>query len=121
MPARKSGPMSETMPQDLTGLAVMVGEMRGQMREAIHTLNNVSAKIDGLSREVVAMGPLAAEIAEIKGELKLAQVEIGSLKSDRDRRTGATNLAAWVIRNWPGVLGFLLLVGIILRSNGVKL
>ena len=64
----------------------MVGEMRGQLREVVHTLNNVSSKIDGLSREVIAMGPLAAELAEVKGEIKLAQAEIAALKSERDQR-----------------------------------
>lgn len=113
--------MGDPVPQDMTSLAVMVGEMRGQLREAIHQLNNVSSKIDGLSREVIAMGPLATEIAELKGEIRLAQVEINSLKSDRDQRKGATGMLDWIIRNWPGVLGFMLLIAIILRSNEVKI
>lgn len=113
--------MSDTIPQDLTGLAVMVGEMRGQLREVVHTLNNVSGKIDGLSREVIAMGPIAAELAELKAEIKLTAAEVAILKSDKDQRTGATNFVAWIFKNWPGVVGFLLLIGIILRSQGFKL
>ena len=108
----------EPLPQDVTSLAVMVGEIRGQMREVVHTLNNVSGKIDGLSREVVAMGPLAAEIAELRGEIKLAKAEIDILKEIKAQHKGATNLVDWLFRNWPGLAGFILLLGILLRIEG---
>jgi hypothetical protein len=36
-------------PIDTTG--IMLGELKGQMREVVHTLNNMSMKLDGLSRE----------------------------------------------------------------------
>ena len=104
--------------QDVTSLAVMVGEMRGQLREVVHTMNNVSSKIDGLSREVISLGPIAADIAEIKAEVRLNKTEIEALKKDRDERTGASNLISWVFRNWPGVVGFVLLIGILLRAEG---
>lgn len=109
--------MSDQLPDNVTNLAVMVGEMRGQLREVVHTLNNVSAKIDGLGREVIALGPLAAEIASIKGDLKLAQAEIGSLKSERDQRKGAAGLVEWVMKHWPGVIGFLVLIYIIVSDK----
>ncbi len=109
---------NEQLPNDVTSLAVMVGEIRGQMREVVHTLNNVSSKIDGLSREVIAMGPLAAQIAEVKGELNLARSEINALKEDKNKRDGAVGLANWFFKNWPGVLGFMVLVGIILKMQG---
>lgn len=110
--------MSDDIPRDVTGLAVMVGEMRGQLRELVHTTNNVSTKIDGLTREVIAMGPLAAELAELKGEIRVANAEIATLKSKDDQRRGAVGLVEFVIKYWPGVLGFLLLLGVILQSNG---
>jgi uncharacterized coiled-coil DUF342 family protein len=110
--------MSEQLPQDVTNLAVMVGEMRGQMRELVHTLNNVSGKIDGLSREVISMGPLAAEIAEVKGDIKLVQTEINLLKSERDQRKGAVGLVEWLVKHWPGVLGFFVLLGLLLKTEG---
>lgn len=119
MVARKSPRMHDPVPNDVTSLAVMVGEMRGQMREMVHTLNNVSTKIDGLTREVIAMGPLAAELAELKAEIRVAKTEIDLLKSKDDKRSGAVGLVEWLIRHWPGVLGFVLLIGIILRTNGM--
>jgi rubrerythrin len=116
--ARRRSTVDDTMPNDVTSLAVMVGEIRGQMREVVHTLNNVSAKIDGLSREVIAMGPLAADIAELRGDLKLARNEIELLKETKYKTEGATGLINWVFKNWPGIMGFILLVGLILKVGG---
>lgn len=113
--------MSDQLPQDVTSLAVMVGEIRGQLREAVHTLNNVSGKIDGLSREVISMGPLAAEIAELRAEGKLTRAEVDLLKSERDQRKGANGALDWLIRNWPQTLGFFFLIYIILNSDKVRL
>lgn len=82
----------EQMPQDVTNLAVMVGEMRGQLREAVHTLNNVSGKIDGLTREVVGLGPLAAEIADLKGR-------ITALELTGSRQAGATGVVQTILKS----------------------
>lgn len=111
--------METQLPNDVTSLAVMVGEIRGQMREVVHTLNNVSSKIDGLSREVIAMGPLAAEIAELKGDIKLAKAEIDILKEIKSEQKGATNLITWFFKNWPGIIGFLILLLLLARTEGV--
>jgi hypothetical protein len=48
---------------------MILGEMRGQLREVVHTLNNQTMKLDALTREVVALGPIAAEIAQMKTRL----------------------------------------------------
>jgi hypothetical protein len=111
--------LDKDVPNDVTQLAMMVGEMRGQMREVVHTLNNVSSKIDGLSREVIAMGPLAKDVARLEGELKLALVEINLLKQTKSEQRGAANLVEWVFRNWPGIIGFFVLIALVLQWRGI--
>jgi rubrerythrin len=106
----------EPAPTDVTSLAVMVGEIRGQMREVVHTLNNVSSKIDGLSKEVTAMGPLAADIAELRGEVKLAQQEISVIKEAAFQRKGATNLIDWIFKNWIGLAGFVAVIAFMVKE-----
>ena len=96
---------------DDSGHALILGEMRGQLREVVHGLNNLSGKFDGLSREVIGLGPLAGDIVDLKARVL-------KLEDERSRRAGAVGLVEWIIRHWPGVLGFLLLCGIVLRSNG---
>jgi hypothetical protein len=109
------------VPEDTTH-AMILGEMRGQLREVVHGLNNLSGKFDGLSREVIGLAGLAKDVIEIKTQLaqetKDLRDEIDKLKSERDQRTGAANLVTWGFKNWPGVVGFIVLLGIILRSNG---
>ena len=112
-----------------TSHSMILGEMRGQLREVVHSLANLSGKFDGLSREVIGLGSLAQSVVELRAahttDLKLMQEqitdlrsEIADLKSERDKRTGAANLINWVFRNWPGVVGFFALIGIYLKSEG---
>jgi hypothetical protein len=115
--------------EDNSTHAMILGEMRGQLREVVHGLNNLSGKFDGLSREVIGLGALAKDVIELKTahvqDLRAMQSriedlrgEIDDLKSERDKRTGAANLVSWVLRNWPGIVGFAALIALILRSNG---
>lgn len=102
--------------------AMILGEMRGQLREVVHGLNNLSGKFDGLTREVIGLGVLAKEVIELKAQLeqdrKLFQDQIDALKTERDQRAGAANLVNWIFKNWPGVVGFVVLIGLILRTEG---
>jgi hypothetical protein len=101
---------------------MILGEMRGQLREVVHGLNNLSGKFDGLSREVIGLGVLAKDVIELKAkqatDCKLLQDQIDALKQERDQRTGAVNIINWVFKNWPAIIGFIGLVFIILRSEG---
>lgn len=109
--------------------AMILGEMRGQLREVVHSLANLSGKFDGLSREVIGLGALAKDVIELKtshvadlksmqGRIDSLKDEVDDLKSERDKRTGAANFVTWVFKNWPGVVGFILLIGLILRTEG---
>lgn len=97
--------------RDDSSHAMILGEMRGQLRELVHGQNNLSAKVDGLSREVITLTALGADMADVKVRMKVIE--------ERDQQQkGAASFAAWVFRNWPGVVGFILLIGIILRTEG---
>lgn len=79
--------MSEPVNQDM-----ILGEMRGQMRELVHTVNNLSTKFDAMTREVVALGPLAVQIAEIRAEVDL-------LKAARAQQAGAAGVVAAILKS----------------------
>jgi hypothetical protein len=115
--------------EDNSTHSMILGEMRGQLREVVHSLANLSGKFDGLSREVIGLGSLAQSVVELRAahtnDLKLMQeqladlrAEVIDLKSERDKRTGAANLVSWVLRNWPGIVGFAVLFGFLLRTEG---
>ena len=50
-------PKSTDSPTDTidTGIALLLGEIRGQMRELIHSTNNAGMKIDALAARVSAL------------------------------------------------------------------
>lgn len=64
---------------------MILGEMRGQLREVVHGQANLAQKFDALTREVVGLGTLATDVATLK-------IEVAGLKEDRSRREGASGV-----------------------------
>lgn len=81
---------------------MVLGELRGQVRELVHGVNGLNMKVDGLTREVVALGPLGADIAEIKA--RLAKLE----RSDGEQ-SGAFNILKLILTS-PVVLALLVTI-----------
>lgn len=75
-----------------TNQDMILGEMRGQLREVVHSMNNMSAKIDGLSREVIGLGVLATEIADIKSRLIM-------LETSDHKREGAASIVSAILKS----------------------
>lgn len=87
MVGRVSDDMSESLNQDM-----ILGEMRGQLREVVHSLNNLTQKFDTLSREVIGLAGLGAEMMDMRARLAI-------LETDRNRRDGALGAADMVIKS----------------------
>lgn len=79
--------------------ALMLGELRGQMREMIHSMNNLLVKFDSLSREVAGLGPIAADIIELKASISAAQVRLNALEMEKHRTDGAKNLGGLLLKS----------------------
>jgi hypothetical protein len=79
-----------TEPLDTTGM--MLGEMKGQLRELIHNLNSMSAKIDSLTERVAGAAGLPAKVRELEDRIR-------SLEADKNKRDGAMGLGAWLTRS----------------------
>lgn len=71
---------------------MILGEMRGQLREMVHGMNSLSAKLDAVSREVHGVGPLAIEVGMLRGE-------VDKLKASDNRREGAQGVLAALVRS----------------------
>lgn len=93
-------------------LHIMLGEMRGQVREVIHTVNNTSSKIDALTREVIEIKGISATVAAMEVRLASAEIDIDKLKTDKDRREGALSLGEWIIRIVPWAVGAAVFAGV---------
>ena len=80
------------MPDAQSSQDMILGEMRGQLREVVHSMNILSTKYEGLSAEVIRLGPLASELIDIKTRLL-------ALETQRHRHDGATGLAGVILKS----------------------
>lgn len=71
---------------------MILGELRGQVRELVHGVNGLSQKFDALSREVIGLGPLAADIAKMEARLTALEVE-------QNRRDGASGVMLAILKS----------------------
>lgn len=78
--------------------AMILGEMRGQLREVVHSVNGLSARFDGLTREVIGLGPLATDINDLK-------TRIAALEATKNRDEGARGLGTLLLKS--PVIGWL--------------
>ncbi|MES1971787.1 MAG: hypothetical protein V4472_04955 [Pseudomonadota bacterium] len=80
-----------TEPQiDSAGL--LLGEMKGQLRELIHNLNTMSAKIDSLTERVIGASGLPGKVREL-------EERIAALEADKNKRDGAMGFGSWLLRS----------------------
>jgi len=84
---------------------IMLGEMRGQLRELVHATNNNSGKTDALTREVIEIKGVAAAIAALNVRVTAVESDVSILKTERNRREGALSLGEWLIKMVPWLIG----------------
>lgn len=77
---------------DIQALILAVGEMRGQMREIIHTSNNTAQKVDTLAVSV----SMAASLPELVAGLTL---RVAALERSDSRRDGATGIITAIMKS----------------------
>ena len=97
----------DRQPEDVM---LLLGEIRGQLREMVHTSNNTGMKVDGLVREVSEIKGMASTIASLENRLSTAEDDIDDLKTDRERRRGAVGAVEWISRIGPWMLSTVLAV-----------
>lgn len=74
---------------------VMLGEIRGQLRELIHTGNNTASQVQALSERVGKLERMDGRV----GQLELLAPRLAALESDRSRRDGANGVVAAILRS----------------------
>lgn len=72
--------------------SMILGEIRGQLREVVHNQNNFSTKLDALTREVIGLGAMAEDVGGLKARVAALEVE-------KNRTDGAKGIAAIVLKS----------------------
>ena len=86
-------------PSDIGALTLAVGEMRGQMRELIHTNNNMAMKVEGLTEKVLLAQALPAEVARLADVLVGALARLDALEAEKNRNDGAKGVFAVILKS----------------------
>jgi hypothetical protein len=78
--------------QNDTQLAIVIGEMRGQVREMIHAQNNIAMKVDAISQMVMLAAGLPDTVSAINAR-------VTALEADLNKREGATGVVSVILKS----------------------
>lgn len=92
--------------------SLLLGRMSGELEQVMGALTSLSTKVDSLSREVFALGPLAADIREIKTNIVAIEGRIRQLEEKQMQRDGRDGLVALVMKS--PALGWLASAGAVI-------
>ena len=87
------------MPPAHDSNTMILGELRGQTRELVHSVNNLSTKFDALTREVIGLSSLAADIGELKATVAGQAKRIEELEAEKNRTDGAKGIIATLLNS----------------------
>ena len=93
-----------------------------QIRDGLSHLMRVQTSQGG---DITALVEKVAKIESRDERLSRTEKELAELKAvvlvlttDKNRRDGAAGLVTWVLKNWPGVLGFIAMGALVLKAGG---
>ena len=80
-----------TTQTEISSLAVKVGEISGQLREVIHTVNNMAQKVDGMTERLFT-APTAADFEKLSKR-------VDALEAEKNRNDGAKGFGLAVLKS----------------------
>lgn len=102
-----------TQATEIQRMSETLGEVKGQLREVIHTMNNTAQKVDALAEKVILAAELPARVTAL-------DVRVVALETDRNRRDGATGIIGTILKS-PAIgwlVGAALTVWALLSGSG---
>lgn len=85
---------------------LILGEIRGQLRELVHNSNNNAQEIRAVGMRLGKMELVTAKFEDTCKRIEDHDERIDMLVADKQRRDGAIGLVEWLAKNWP-VLGLI--------------
>ena len=84
--------MSEGDEMGILNQDMILGEMRGQLRELVHNVNNLSAKVDALGQGFTGLSREVGTLVALVGDVALLKVRLDSVEKQQERREGAAGI-----------------------------
>lgn len=82
-------------------MTLAVGRMEGQLREVVHTVNNLAQKFEDVARAVDKTSHIPGAVAESKAAIAALDLRVTTLEATENRRAGAIGISAWLVRTVP--------------------
>jgi hypothetical protein len=82
-------------------MMMLLGELRGQVRELVHGINNLRRDVGTALDRTAATQGLVSAVADIKADVAALDARVTALEAAEHRRTGAIGLSAWVFKTVP--------------------
>jgi len=96
--------------------------MEGQLREVVHTMNNLTQKFEDLARSVDRSAHLPAAVEENKVKIAALDARVSALEAIENQRQGAITLGAALMKAVPWLIPAGMFGGIaVLVAKGVGL
>lgn len=77
--------------------AIILGELRGQVKELIHSVNNLHSKVDGMGEKVMAVTFLANDIGELKGKTAQLDTRLAVQEALNNQSKGAKDIISMLL------------------------
>lgn len=87
-----------TTQTEISSLAVKVGEISGQLREVIHSVNNMAQKVDGMTERLLT-APTTADFEKLSKR-------VDALEAEKNRNDGAKGVFSVLFKH-PTMLAIL--------------
>jgi GTPase len=81
-----------TQSSEVHRMSETLGEVKGQLREVIHTMNNMAQKVDALTEKVIKGADAPTKVTAL-------EVRVTALETERNRRDGATGVIASMMKS----------------------
>lgn len=90
---------------DLQSLIMAVGEMRGQLREIVHTMNNMAQALNAATTAIAKLETIPANVAKVEADVASLEKRVAALEVAEHKRKGAISFWGWFIQSpVPGVI-----------------
>lgn len=92
--------------------SLILGELRGQLKELIHSTNNLHGKVDGMGREVMAITFLAKDVSDLKVAQAALETRLGVQEKLSERNIGGKEAFGLIMKS--PLLGWLFVAAAVL-------
>jgi len=91
--------MPDTLPETQGQLLLMIGEIKGQLRELVHSINNQGQLLNNLTDKMSVTQNLPEKIKSQAEEIADLKLRVTALEAVENRRVGAVGLGSTLLRS----------------------